>query len=1406
MEYGANQKSDVDSKQQGYSNPGADYKQPHQKSQSQPKLSEEIVFLKEARQSSLRGNPNPQTLEEVFSDLRQLTESLLTCHLDHYPKAIIAYRYLTSHRISQLRESYKNSQYDKLTKTQEYYLNKLSRAIGRLSAHQEEEQEASFEDLKEEESILQELKCESFEDLKFLPGNLESELNNAKSTLKELEGERETLNHNMFMHQFIPNKVSIPKLKSSIDDKDKEIADKKKLVTDLNEQLRKANNGIEKIDSINARVRAKRFDFGDVLELLPTNGGVSDPFLYVMNDFKQLLGKYDISRYEFLERYQELYELIYDSLRWADGEEPNLPDQYFLEYLQIQYKEMCSAETIKGMRIYRNEISKLLDGEISFSDPQANARSQEFHSKFEIIKRKHYQFHRDSKDMLSNIITCYADFVEDKEDRLSYGTYLWNNGRFYNGKHYDRRPGWYIRLKRWFKLRTNQRADARGADQIRDATIDLMQEFALIDGSIVTELKKCLDKFTFYPGEECHYGEETLNFCYRAYKLVQKGYYQELYNKSEIYKKQLSTFYKIDYKCDAIKESFNNLFEIFAYADKDTNPRNDPGLEELITHLQRLGIDTGKLMIDLESYVNPRLLDIKTSVDKQLTKLRSQIHRLAGVLALPYQLQEATGAGALFFPTIVSEDKAAAEVDPPSKAKSLSHSESGLISISNSDSSDSKDEKSIAEIDPPSKTKSLSHSESGLISISNSDSSDSKDEKSIAEIDPPSKTKSLSHSESGLISISNSDSKDEKSADVLITAEASPDNKKTETIAKLPPKQPKPAHPFFSLPYQVQSDKTSLLIVDDEGRIINRINLSCDILTLVAAWGLGINEGVVAGVGTGQIALGVPTALLGTISNYAIVVDSINAVLHTLRSGSLLKDAQGKPISKGKKLTVYLLVGGAAASALCFAALGYESCANQVAIPLLTDFGASKLKATIIGSAMALGPVFFIFVGMAALLAVSGVDLVKNTKWVHIEKYFNKHYRVPWSELSAWEKVSMIPRGLVKLVANGVGLGAAALYSYLDYKVFKGQLPVLLNKIPGMKASTELIASKILSGANAGLFGIFNSRNTMKISQALTLRRASKFFAHVICLSVTFALGIVSLLRWPFRSKESESLVGRWVRGINKTINNNIDGETRSYLEEECDNQPQEKRKRNAIQKKCGVVQGIKSVSYFIANGFNAYGQAGVAGNAGNSLEISLAGFGAGSMTMSTDGSLKLAKAKEVKPTKVQSDKLGSAEGDVVVPEDKSIVITPSRPDVLDEKHSQSSTPVTGEGDNEGTKASDGLVTIQPHSSSIVDHKLTSSSASKEGQAGLPDPVTVTKPQNTKRYSPGLLGHAPALKSPHSTEPSKQVWLKRKRYTMFINSELLRNRRNRRYQAAHPQQTGKGGAPVEGSSHAVYSH
>lgn len=100
----------------------------------------------------------------------------------------------------------------------------------------------------------------------------------------------------------------------------------------------------------------------------------------------------------------------------------------------------------------------------------------------------------------------------------------------------------------------------------------------------------------------------------------------------------------------------------------------------------------------------------------------------------------------------------------------------------------------------------------------------------------------------------------------------------------------------------------SQLFVDDEGRTLRCMKLNATRQALIVASGLSINEGVVAGVGTGSVALGVPTMVLGALSNYTLVIKDTEQVLEDLYQGNMLKDKQGRELSLTKKAAVYVLV------------------------------------------------------------------------------------------------------------------------------------------------------------------------------------------------------------------------------------------------------------------------------------------------------------------------------------------------------------------------------------------------------------------------------------------------------------------------------------------------------------------
>ncbi|WP_237699787.1 hypothetical protein [Coxiella burnetii] len=111
--------------------------------------------------------------------------------------------------------------------------------------------------------------------------------------------------------------------------------------------------------------------FTTIFRLLPIGHVESEPFLCVMGDFRRLLDDKKLPIKDFLQRFKYFIEVIHDSLRLSDKEEPNLLDQYFLDYLNAQYDFLTSSNGKGKLEAVREELGKLLEGEISFTDNKA---------------------------------------------------------------------------------------------------------------------------------------------------------------------------------------------------------------------------------------------------------------------------------------------------------------------------------------------------------------------------------------------------------------------------------------------------------------------------------------------------------------------------------------------------------------------------------------------------------------------------------------------------------------------------------------------------------------------------------------------------------------------------------------------------------------------------------------------------------------------------------------------------------------------------------------------------------------------------------------------------------------------------------------------------------------------------
>ncbi|WP_258005964.1 hypothetical protein [Coxiella burnetii] len=849
--------------------------------------------------------------------------------------------------------------------------------------------------------------------------------------------------------------------------------------------LQQLSNALYSVQQADEGSQQNDSKFTTIFRLLPIGHVESEPFLCVMGDFRRLLDDKKLPIKDFLQRFKYFIEVIHDSLRLSDKEEPNLLDQYFLDYLNAQYDFLTSSNGKGKLEAVREELGKLLEGEISFTDNKAEETNA-----FTKAKKSVSKFHEKTRDMLCEIVDTTAALIQAEKRHASNLTFLWNNARYYDGKYYDRRPQWWVNLSRRFSLSLRERYDEMGMDEIRDAVIDLLQEFALIDGAIVEKLKAHLEANNGELSGQA-VSEHILEFSYLIFKQIQKGYCQDLEDKATQYREQLFKNYCGDN--ELIKDDFNRLFNLFAFVDRDTDPRDAEELAQIKQRLREKGIKVSMLIHDIEGYVNDRLLEIRGTVIAELDKLRLQIHRVASLLGLPCCLFEA----------------AAESVSDKAKNTEITDEKREVLSVVSTDSTES---------------------DSG-----ESTPSPSITPKSSASVTPL------------------------------------PEIEETKPVVK------ESTHPFFAAPYEVRLIDRSQLFVDDEGRTLRCMKLNATRQALIVASGLSINEGVVAGVGTGSVALGVPTMVLGALSNYTLVIKDTEQVLEDLYQGNILKDKQGRELSLTKKAAVYVLGGAALSSGLSLASLGWDSCKNQVMRPLLLDLGASKMTTTFLGPMVAAWPVGFIFIGLTCLLIDGSVSLVRDTKWVHIQKKINKQVRVPWRELSGTERAQAVVRGAVNTVFASAGIGIAALYSFVDYKIFKGKLPILFSEIPGVKASSTLIASKIISGPNSGIFFIFNAPKTRKL---LTADNAKKALVHLVLSGITIFFALFSGLNW-CRKKikgtktegKSNSLVKSWVNGINNFCNKWFCQKTYSRLEQSCDTEKLEGDEAEALQKSRNGIQ-----------------------------------------------------------------------------------------------------------------------------------------------------------------------------------------------------------------------------------------
>lgn len=171
-----------------------------------------------------------------------------------------------------------------------------------------------------------------------------------------------------------------------------------------------------------------------------------------MGDFRRLLDDKKLPIKDFLQRFKYFIEVIHDSLRLSDKEEPNLLDQYFLDYLNAQYDFLTSSNGKGKLEAVREEFGKLLEGEISFTDNKAEETNA-----FTKAKKSVSKFHEKTHDMLCEIVETTAALIQAEKRHASNLTFLWNNARYYDGKYYDRRPQWWVNLSRRFSLSLRER-------------------------------------------------------------------------------------------------------------------------------------------------------------------------------------------------------------------------------------------------------------------------------------------------------------------------------------------------------------------------------------------------------------------------------------------------------------------------------------------------------------------------------------------------------------------------------------------------------------------------------------------------------------------------------------------------------------------------------------------------------------------------------------------------------------------------------------------------------------------------------------------------------------------------------------------------------------------------------------
>ena len=245
------------------------------------------------------------------------------------------------------------------------------------------------------------------------------------------------------------------------------------------------------------------------------------------------------------------------------------------------------------------------------------------------------------------------------------------NGYFYNGPHHSDVPKFMRKIWRWCANDKFQQDELKAKDKLVNSTIAMLQTYACIDIEIVKGLKSRLEQVLEKTDGACQDKQRMENLvadCYDIFFRIRFNQYKNFSIRIQALYQHISDFYLADMSPDektTADRTLRKLFEVFAAGSAkeylrgkskfdnllsfdDFLSRDNPDsvhvtVDDLVHELKSLGVNTGKLLVDLDSYITPTLSEEKAKVDQAIASVAIKTNEFARAMALPVQWEPNLG-------------------------------------------------------------------------------------------------------------------------------------------------------------------------------------------------------------------------------------------------------------------------------------------------------------------------------------------------------------------------------------------------------------------------------------------------------------------------------------------------------------------------------------------------------------------------------------------------------------------------------------------------------------------------------------------------------------------------------------------------------------------------------------------